>query len=131
MKLNANERSILAYFPSDTAANEVANTLKNMGIETVQVDWVSRYGVVNDTEYNSPITGQTNTLTGLALYSADTDLRANQDARILLGADPSVSGMSARSYGQAGGRAFMVTVVTTEDRLPEVIRVMRENGGFF
>lgn len=131
MQLKPGEQSILAYFPSSTKAAEAAEALKSIGIEEVQVDRVSRYGVTHDREYNNPIAGQANTLTGLTLHSSDTDRFANSDTRVLLGADPSVSGMAANNYGLAGGKAFLITVVAPVERVDEAVQLLAEKNAYF
>lgn len=131
MQLSQDEQSILAYFPSSDKAKEAAEALKSMGIEEVQIDRISRYGVSNDREINNPISGQADTLTGLTLFSADTDQFADNDARILMGADPSVSGMAANNYGIGGGKSFLLTVVTSTDRVDEAVQLLTEKNAYF
>ncbi len=131
MQLNPGEQSILAYFPSSTKAMDAAEALKAVGISEVQVDRISRYGVTNDRKINNPVQGQADTQTGITLFSADTDQYANNDARILMGADPSVSGMAAHNYGVAGGKAFLVTVVTTTDRLDQAVKLLKDKNAYF
>lgn len=131
MQLNPGEQSILAYFPSSTKATEAAEALKAMGIKEVQVDRVSRYGVTNDREYNNPIAGQADTNTGLTLFGADVDQFSNNDARILMGADPSVSGLALDGYSQPGGKAFLLTVVTSTDRVDEAVQLLNKKKAYF
>lgn len=129
MKLNSGERSILAYFPSSTKAQSAMEELKAAGIKEVQLDRVSRYGVNTDKEINNPIAGQAETITGLTLYSADTDRFNDNDARVLMAADPSVSGMAGKGYGLAGGKAFLVTVVTSSEKVDQAVAILKSHGG--
>lgn len=131
MQLSSGEHSILAYFPSSNAATEAVKTLEKAGFSEIQLDRVSRYGVNNDTEYNNPIAGQAETLTGLTLFSGDTDRFDNNDARTLLGADPSVEGYAPPGYGTAGGKAFLVTVVTNEEELDNATSILKDKGAYF
>lgn len=131
MQLSPGEHSILAYFPTSTRAGEAVKALKDAGFSEVQLDRVSRYGVSYDDKYNNPVAGQAETLTGLTLFSADTDRFIDNDARILLGADPSVEGYAAPDYGEAGGKAFLVTLVTNEDSLEKASAILKDKGAFF
>ncbi|WP_347491188.1 hypothetical protein [Desulfoscipio sp. XC116] len=129
MQLSPGERSLLAYFPSSGAAESAAEKLKKNGYDTVQVDRVSRYGTTNDATINNALTGGAETITGLTLYSAGTDSSIDNDNRVLLGADPSVSGYGNHNYGVAGGSAFMVTVVTTDNYVKQAEEILKNNGG--
>ncbi len=131
MQLSPGERSILAYFPSSTAAQEAVRTLKEAGYSEVQVDRVSRYGVTFDNHYNNPIAGQAETLTGLTLYSTDRDRFVDNDSRVLLGADPSVEGYTPIGYVDAGGKAFLVTVVAEEDKIDTAESILKDKGAYF
>jgi len=131
MQLSPGERSILAYFPSSTAAQEAVKALKGAGISDVQLDRISRYGVNHDDQYNNPVSGQAETLTGLTLFSADTDHFNDNDARILMGADPSVEGYAPPGYGMAGGKAFLVTVVTKDENIDAASAILKDKGAYF
>ena len=124
--LNPGERSILAYFGSGDDAEKAVKKLKDMGYENVRLDRISRYGVNNDDEYNNPIMGRAETVTGLTLYSANTGNLSNSDSRVLMAADPSVSGYADPDL--AGGAAFLVTVVTNEDNLEQAEKVLKQHG---
>lgn len=130
MKLAPGERSILGYFPSTTKAQKAMDEIKAIDIEDVTLDRVSRYGVDTNSEINNPIAGQAETGTGLTSFSADTDHFSDNDARILMGADPSNSGMASRGYGIAGGKAFLLTVVTNEEKVDKVVEIMKSNDGY-
>lgn len=129
MELGHNERSILSYFPSSEKASAAKEELMAAGYQVVQIDRVSKYGYNADSEINSSIAGQARTGTGLTTYSADTDQYSNNDARVLMGADPSNSGMAAHDYGVAGGHAFMVTVVTQDNHVDQAIKILENHKG--
>lgn len=130
MQLSPGERSILAYFPTSNAAEEAMEALKGAGIEEVQLDRVSKYGVSYDDNYNNPL-NQANTLTGLTLYSTNKDVFTDNDERILMGADPSVSGMAAAGYGTPGEKAFLVTIVTNDEKLDQATSILKDKGAYF
>ncbi len=127
MQLSPGERSILSYFPSSGKAQEAVEALKGAGIVNVRLDRVSRYGVENDNDYNNPI-NRAETLTGPTLFSKNTrDI--DDSTRVLLAADPSASGYGCEDYGVAGGRAFLVTVVTDEGQLDRATDIIKQHGG--
>lgn len=127
MKLAPGERSILSYFPSSNKAQEAAKVLQDSGIGEVQIDRVSRYGAEIDAHYNNPI-NRAQTVTGPTLYSEDKQ-DMDDNTRVLLAADPSASGYGAEDYGVAGGRAFLVTVVTNEEKLDQAVDIIKQHGG--
>ncbi|OAT82251.1 hypothetical protein [Desulfotomaculum copahuensis] len=129
MQLSPGERSILAYFPSSNSAERAMAELKATGYGTVSLDRVSRYGVENNAEFNNPVAGRAETATGLVLYSAGTDSMANNEARVLLAADPSVSGYGDTGYGLAGGRSFLVTVLTGGEKVSPAVEILKKHGG--
>jgi len=53
----------------------------------------------------------------------------DQSDRILLGADPSVSGYTNENYGAAGGRAFLLTLVTSSDLVDQAAEIIKQHGG--
>ncbi|WP_027364131.1 hypothetical protein [Desulfotruncus alcoholivorax] len=129
MQLKTGERALLAYFPTSNDAQKAAAELKKAGIEEVQVDRISRFGVNNDAEINNPIAGRAETITGLALYSTGTDSLINDDTRVLKAADPSVSGYGNHDYGVAGGAPFMVSAVTSDDLFNSAEAIIKKCGG--
>lgn len=127
MQLEPGERSILSYFPSSSQAEKAAAAVKSAGIEEVKVDRISRYGAKTDANYNNPI-NNADTITGPTLYSANNK-PSDSDTGVLLGADPSVSGYGNTDYGVAGGKSFMVTVVTNEGKLDRAMDIIKQHGG--
>ncbi|MEW6274365.1 MAG: hypothetical protein AB1556_04535 [Bacillota bacterium] len=126
MQLSPGERSVLAYFPSAGSAQKAVAELKNAGFETVSQDRISRFGVENDAEINYAVGGRATNLTGLTLYSSGTDVG---DERVLLAADPSVSGYGDTNYGVAGGRSFLVTVVAGDQNIDRAVEILKRHGG--
>lgn len=129
MQLEPGERSILAYFRSSDDAQRAAEELKNLSYENVQVDRISRYGVNHDDEYNNPIMGRAETITGLTLYSANFDRFVDSNGRVLLSSDPSVSGFAGVEL--AGEESFLVAVVTGDAGAGPAENVLRKHGGKF
>lgn len=129
MQLSPGERSLLAYFPTTASAQKAVSELKKAGFETVSLDRVSRFGTVNDPEIDSALAGQATSLAGLTAFSAGTDNLANREERVLYAADPSASGYGDTNYGLAGGRSFLVTVVTGEEKADQAAEILRKHGG--
>lgn len=127
MQLNPGERSVLSYFATSNKARQAVDALKASGITEVQLDRVSRFGANNNAEYNNPI-NHANTITGPTIFSKDNFLE-DPAKRVLMGADPSASGYGCDDYGVAGGKAFMVVVVTNEDKLDEAVEIIKQHDG--
>ena len=128
MQLEPGEKSILAYFPTSAAAEQAAGELKKAEFGTVQVDRISRYGVNTDTHYNNPI-NRAVTISGPTIYSDSDAENRNNSERVLLAADPSASGIGDKDYGVAGGRAFLLTLVTSEDKADQAESIISARGG--
>ncbi|HUW65894.1 MAG TPA: hypothetical protein VMW83_14615 [Spirochaetia bacterium] len=127
MQLPPGQRSILSYFASSTLAEKAQQALKAAGFDETQVDRVSRYGVTNDAHYSNPLNRAT-TITGPTLFSGDQE-EMDADTRVLLAADPSVSGYGDAGYGMAGGKAFLLTVVTGEGQVDQAVGIIKQHGG--
>jgi hypothetical protein len=125
----AAERTIIASFPSSTKAETTVHSLSSLGIKDVHIRRNSRFGVSQDAHRNDPISHQAETLTGLTLFSTNSLNDDNSATRVLMGADPSVSGYSSRGYGLAGGQAFTLVAFVPEARVEEAIKVIKQNGG--
>lgn len=128
-KLKKGEQSILGYFPSSAKASRALRQIKNLGFEIAQLDRVSRYGVSVSPEQHSPVDGHALSQTGLSLTSSRTYPDADDNERLQPAALPSISGMSSEGYETYGGESFLVTVVAESARVPEVVQVIKENGG--
>ncbi|AEF93487.1 hypothetical protein Desca_0597 [Desulfotomaculum nigrificans CO-1-SRB] len=125
MTLPQGMRALLAYFPSSTKAQAAMEELKSMGISDVSLDRVSRYGTTTNAALNNP-RNDAQSITGLTLFSNNS---LSSDASVLQAADPAVSGMASRGYGLAGGHAFLVTAVTTDEMGERAARVLEKHGG--
>lgn len=126
MKLNPGERSILAYFDSGTRAEAAEHLLRQAGFTEVQFDQVGRYGYDEEPNRNRPaIAGGEPSEVTAVLYGNERAM--TQDVRVLLNATPSASGMAG--VQEEGWRNFLVTVVTTDDRVDEAVKLIQENGG--
>jgi hypothetical protein len=121
-------RTIIASFPSSTKADTAAQALTAAGINDVHIRRNSRFGVSLDPHIDAPVS-RAETLTGLTLFSTNTPKDEDNAARVLMGADPSVSGYSARGYGLAGGAAFTLVVFAPEARVDEAVGIIKQQGG--
>ncbi|MHB8918271.1 MAG: hypothetical protein ACYC4H_09630 [Desulfocucumaceae bacterium] len=128
LQLSPGERSILAFFPSADSAGKAADALENAGFSRPGVDRVSRYGATLDAHINNPI-NRAVTNTGPTLFSDSTAEELTDSERILLSADPSVSGYGATDYGVAGRNAFLLTLVTREENIVQAEKIIGRHGG--
>lgn len=123
------ERTLIANFPSSTRAQQAAKALQASGYSDVHIRRNTRYGVSQDADRNDPISHQAESLAALTLFSTNATNDADQATRVLLGADPSVSGYSARGYGLAGGSAFTLVAFVDEAQVEQAVDIIKQNGG--
>jgi len=123
LQLKPGERSILSYFPTSNKAQQAGKELLSAGFKEIQIDRISRYGFNADANYDNPI-NNADTLSGLTHFSADGESR-----NTLLAADPSASGFGDRDHGTAGGQAFLLTLVTGDERVDEAVEIIKNHGG--
>lgn len=117
MQLEPGQKSILAFFPTDTQARQAAAQLNNIGCQDLQVDRISRFS----NPVNNRSTGSISSMVlGDAGYTASHPT--------LMAADPAVSGMST-GYDLPGGTAFMLTVVTDQEHVQAAVDLIKQQGG--
>lgn len=122
----AKERTIIAHFPSSTKAEAARQSLSEVDLPDVHIRRNSRFGVTQNTSMN----GNAETLTGLTLFSANVHNDGlTASSRVLMGADPSVSGSSIGGDGLAGGHAFTVVAYVPEDRVTEAVNILKQHDG--
>lgn len=119
-------RSVMGFFPSFPAANEVADRLRAQGFTEMQVDQVHRYPGDGTERLQNPSQGRFGSLANLSLGAA-VDPAGN--AGPLMAADPSASGLS--NPGEFPGRyGFMLAVlVDSDDQAEQVAREIEGAGG--
>ncbi|KJS19455.1 MAG: hypothetical protein VR72_18575 [Clostridiaceae bacterium BRH_c20a] len=115
--------SILAYFETTAAAQKVKEILEKKGVETLQIDRISEMPIQNSGGYNNPI----NNATSLAALTNTGGSGLAGDVGPLLSASPASSG-----YGgdRVGSRNILLTIVTSEDRIDECVRIIKNHKGF-
>ncbi|MGE5370923.1 MAG: hypothetical protein ACM3QZ_02935 [Solirubrobacterales bacterium] len=131
MQLPENEKSILAYFPSSTRADEAARSIRTRGLVNepgaMRIDRISRFGTSRDASYTN-VLSEGISLSALTQFSSQTTDRSD-DERVLLAADPAASGIGDADYGVAGGGAFLLTVVLPKENTQEALDIIRSLGG--
>ncbi|MDK2822346.1 MAG: hypothetical protein PWQ67_536 [Clostridia bacterium] len=115
--------SILAYFETTETAEKVKKILENKGIETIQMDRISEVPAQNTGEFNNPI----NRAYSLAALTNTSGNFLGGDVGPLLSASPASSG-----YGgdRVGSRNILMTIVTSEDKIEECVKIIKQNKGF-
>ncbi|PKM76349.1 MAG: hypothetical protein CVU90_13125 [Firmicutes bacterium HGW-Firmicutes-15] len=130
MELDRNEHSILGFFPSSTMAQKAMEALKKAKLVpnegSIQIDRISRFGVVNDSEYNNPINNAI-TLHGPTIYSNSAGV--DDGANPLLAANDTENGRGINNDNLAGEENFMLTLVTSKDNIEKAVAIMKANGG--
>ncbi|MDD2619223.1 MAG: hypothetical protein PHC92_00915 [Syntrophomonadaceae bacterium] len=117
MQLETGERSILAYFPTAQQAKAAKEILKQQGYTETRIDRVSEYP--NSELYNNSAA----TLATLVLGTEAYDGYPSP----LLAADPSVSGMAGSSE-LPGNKSFLLTLVTSQDKIDQAVKIVKEHG---
>jgi hypothetical protein len=121
MQLNPGERSVLATFTSGPDAEAATRALAQAGF-IAQMDRIGEFGFRPDLGRIQPaIAGKEPSLVQAVLGPAQLD----DDSAILLGASTAASGLSGPS---ADIPPFLVTVVTTADRLPAALALLDRHG---
>jgi len=118
------ERSILAYFRTPEQAEQAAASLRNLGVEDLQIDRFSRYpssGV--DQLANSPA-GNLSSLADIALNDVST-----RDIGILTAADPGASGMADGNPNVESGRDIILAAVVDASVFEQAAQAIRATGG--
>jgi len=130
VELNKNERSILAFFPSSTMALKAREALWKAHLVSdegnIQIDRISRFGVVDDSSYDNPVNSAI-TLHGPTIYSNSEGI--DDGANPLMAANDTETGRGINSDNLAGGEAFMLTLVTTQDNVEQAVAIIKSNGG--
>ncbi len=116
MQLESGERSILAYFPTAQQAQEAKEILNQQGFTEARIDRVSEYP-------NTELYGNSSaTLSTLILGAESYD-----GPSPLLAADPDASGMAGYSE-LPGSKSFLLTLVSTEDKINQAVQILKEHG---
>lgn len=123
MKLKPGEQSILASFSSGPDAESCLTALKQAGYPEAQMDRVGNSGYKPDVyELRPAIAGKESSLANVTLDPAQLD----DNSRILLAATPDASGMSG---GSSDIKPFLVTVLTSKDRVQDAVDIIQQHGG--
>lgn len=124
----AKEQTVISYFSSEKKAKSALQALSNIGLQDGHIRGVSRFGRTNDQTQDDPVS-RAETITGLTLYSANTSKEVNASTRVLLGADPSVSGFSTSGNELPGGPLYSLILFAPEERVEEAVNIIKQNGG--
>lgn len=117
MQLEPGEKSILAYFPTENKAEAAREILIQKGYNEIQIDRIS--SAPNSKAYgNNNMTSLATMIMGNGAY--------DRVPSPLMAADPSVSGM-AGSHDLPGQSAFLLTMVTNEEGVPDALQVLKQH----
>lgn len=116
------ERSVLAFFPSSSGARKAAEELRGIGYETVHVDRISHYGARNEATGEAAVGRMT-------MFSSEDD-PSEINNMVTGGGELQSGGRGDVWYGQEGGKAFLVTVLTGDDGNAEQVNgILEKHGG--
>lgn len=116
MQLQPGERSILAYFPTAAQAKEAKVFLTQQGYSETRIDRVSEYP--NTELYGNSSAALSSLILGVEAYDGPSPL---------LAADPDASGMAGYSE-LPGSKSFLLTLVTSEDKIGQAVQILKEHG---
>ncbi len=119
------ERTVLASFYSEPEAKQAADEIKQLGVETTQVDQLHAYGGILPEKRLFPISGNIPSLASLTLNT----IPSSRDKSVLMAADPAASGMSD-GQGNITGRNYLLTVVCPNEIVDQVVQIIRNNRGY-
>lgn len=94
--------------------------------DSIQVDQVSRFGIVNDSKYNNPLNSAL-TLHGPTMYSNSAGIGDGPNP--LLAANDTEAGRGINNDNLAGEESFMLTLVTSNDNIEQAVALMKAAGG--
>lgn len=119
------ERSVLASFHSEPEAEKARKQIERLGVAATQVAHFSAYGRPDSDDAVYAISGDIPSLANLTL---DVNV-SSRDAGILMGADPAASGMSDGG-GRITGRDWLLTVVCNEEKVEQVVQIIKACNGY-
>lgn len=124
MKMERGERSVLAYFGTEEAARACEARLQSLEV-TCRVDGMGMYPAAPERNYSVPGSRGETSLANAIFYGYD--LVGDESARVLMAASPTVSGMSGEGPTVDGN--FLLTVICSEQTLPQVLAEVERAGG--
>lgn len=124
MKLEPGEHTLMATFESGPQAEEALEALKVAGYSEVQMDRIGKFGRKPDVNEERPAIAGKETSLANATLSPDA---IDGNTRILLAATPEASGMSAP--GGPDVPPFLVTIVTSNDRVQQAVDIIHKHHG--
>lgn len=117
------ERNILAYFNTVAQAEAIANRIKNMGINNVQIDRIHKFPEGTADRLMNPVTGQIGSLSNLTLGDISGDVGP------LTAADTSASGMSDGGGTAVSGRDILLAAIVDESQFEQLRQDIQAQGG--
>lgn len=119
------EKTVLASFYSEPEAKDAVRRIRELGVETTQIDELDPYGGVPSRTRIPPISGNIPSLVNYTLGTSP----GSKDADILLSADPAASGM-ADGEDNVTGRNYLLTVLCAPALVEEVVAVIKDCNGY-
>lgn len=120
------EKYILAYFNTPEQAENIREQLATQeGIVDLQIDRIGLYPGPEPAHFTNTITGE---FAGLASITTDST-PSHPDARVMMAAHPSASGMSDSPDDTIRGRDILLTVVMQPKLYDSVRQMIRSAGG--
>ncbi|QSO50894.1 hypothetical protein JZ785_18685 [Alicyclobacillus curvatus] len=119
------DRTVLSSFFSREEATQAKQKIVRFGVETAKVEERHRYAPQVPLPDAFLITGNISSLATVTL----NETPSSDDAKVLLAADPSASGLSG-SPDDSAGRNYILTVICEDEKVDKVVQVIRDCNGF-
>lgn len=118
------EKNIIAYFKSAEEAKKVAEQIKSLGVNDIQIDRFGKYPFGSADQLMSPITGQLSSQATLTLGAS-----GGRDTGILASADISASGMSNGGQSPITGRDIVLAAIVDKSIFDQAIQFIKDGDG--
>ncbi len=118
------EKNIIAYFKSPEEAGKVADQIKSLGVDDIQIDRVRKYPLGSADLLSSPLSGEISSQATLTLGSS-----GGRDTGILLSSDVSASGMSDGGQNPITGRDIVLAAIVDESIFEKAIQFVKDADG--
>ncbi|MBC2722553.1 hypothetical protein [Desulfosporosinus sp.] len=118
------EKNIIAYFKSPEEANKVADQMKSLGVEDIQIDRFGKYPLGSADQLSSPGTGELSSQATLTLGASE-----GRDTGILASADVSASGMSDGGENPISGRDIVLAAIVDQSVFDKAKQFIKDADG--
>lgn len=118
------EKNILSYFKSPEEAGKVADQIKSLGVNNIQIDRFGKYPLGSSDQLTNPLTGETPSQATLTLGTS-----GGRDTGVIASSDVSASGMSDGSQNVISGRNILLATIVDQSAFDKAIQFIKDADG--